>query len=158
MQGKRQIKFWFRNEKELMKSLGLKGTPGSGNKIIKEDGQNDHLIAQLKSTDGSSITIKLADINSLMYNAAVTHKLPLFINQFIDGPVLVSMRLQDIPVIAEYLKTGEVKSRYEDDLILDKKPAAKKPLIRSGNRSKVRSKMIAEREQKYSKGRTKRNE
>lgn len=150
MRKKRQTKFWFRNEKELMKSLGLKGTPGSGNKIIKEDGQNEHLIAQLKSTDGNTITIKLADINSLLYNAAVAHKLPLFINQFVDGPILVSMRLQDIPAIAKYLKTGEVNERF-DDLVCEEKFVKNKTLIRSGNREKVKTQMAIEREQQYKK-------
>lgn len=151
MPKKHQVKFWFRNEKELMKSLGLKGTPGSGNKVIKEDGQNEHLIAQLKSTDGNTLTIKLTDVNSLMYNAAVTHKLPLFINQFIGGPVLVSMRLQDIPTIAKYLKTGEIEKRFDDDLVCIEKTTQNKTLIRSGNRVKVRNKMVSEREQKYNK-------
>ena len=35
---KKPVKFWFKSEKELMLSLGLKPTPGSGNKIRKEDG------------------------------------------------------------------------------------------------------------------------
>ncbi len=146
---KRQVKYWFKNEKELMRSLGMKGVAGSGNGVIKEDGQNEHLIAQLKSTDGNQITIKQADLNTLFYNAAVAHKLPLFINQFIGGAIIVSMRLQDVPQIAEYLKTGEIKNRYDDDIFCVVENENKKPVIRSGNREKVRSKMIAEREQRY---------
>lgn len=153
MSNKRQVKFWFKNEKELMRSLGLNPTAGSGNKIVKEDGQNEHLIAQLKSTDGSALTIKLTDVNTLMYNAAVTHKLPLFINQFVDGPVLISMRLQDVPAIAKYLECGEVEQRFDDDLMCKETGKQNKMLIRSGNRQKVRKQMITEREQKYNKTR-----
>lgn len=38
MAKKKTSKFYFKNEKELMRSLGLNPTPGSGNKIRKEDG------------------------------------------------------------------------------------------------------------------------
>ena len=148
---KRKSKFWFKNEKELMRSLGLNPTPGSGNRIIKEDGQNEHLIAQLKSTEGSSITIKLQDVNTLIYNSTVTHKLPLFINQFIDGPILVSMRLQDIPEISKYLLTGQfTKDRFCDIIVSDgndDKP--KLPTIKTGNRKAVRKKLQAEKEKEF---------
>lgn len=151
MAKKRGSKFWFKNEKELMRSLGLNPTPGSGNRIIKEDGQNEYLIAQLKSTEGSSITIKLQDVNSLIYNSTVTHKLPLFINQFIDGPILVSMRLQDIPEVAKYLSTGQfTKDRFCDIMVTEgdeDKPEL--PTIKTGNRKAVRKKLQDEKEKEY---------
>ena len=150
---KRKCKFWFKNEKELMKSLGLKGTPGSGNKIVKEDGQNEHLIAQLKSTDGSQITIKLTDVNSLMFNAAVTNKLPIFINQFIDGPILISMRLNDVPAILEYLQ-GERKQPEKREENIEHKVEPKRK-IAAGNRSKIMSNIRKEKEKQYEERRKK---
>ena len=49
---KRTGKFYFRNEKEVLKSLGLTPTPQSGaGWVAKEDGENEIILAQLKSTD-----------------------------------------------------------------------------------------------------------
>lgn len=149
---KRRSKFWFKNEKELMASLGMKGTPGSGNRLIKEDGQNEHLIAQLKSTEKSSITINLTDIQTLLYNATVAHKIPLFINQFIGGPILISMRLEDVVNVAKYLETGEHEGpRFRDIIAIadEQKPHTKPPLVRSGGREAVRAKLAKAREQEY---------
>lgn len=145
---KRNVKYWFKNEKELMCSLGLKGTPGSGNGIIKEDGQNEYIIAQLKSTDKSQITIKLVDVNSLFFNASVTNKLPIFINQFINGPILVSMKLEDIPMVAKYLKTGSVESR-DNNIIIECENDDRGDQIKCGNRQKVMNQLKKEREKKY---------
>lgn len=151
---RRRSRYWFKNEKELMSSLGMKGTPGSGNRVIKEDGQNEHLIAQLKSTDGSSITINLNDVNKLLYNSTVAHKLPLFINQFVGGPILISMRLEDVNDVAEYLETGVTSGQRFCDIIAiaeERKPHAKPPLVKSGGREAVRAKMAKAREANYQK-------
>ena len=48
-------KFWFRNEKDVMKRLGLNSVPGSGSDWIhKEDGESDTVMVQLKSTEADS--------------------------------------------------------------------------------------------------------
>jgi hypothetical protein len=147
---KKQIKFWFKNEKELMKSLGLNPTPGSGNRLIKEDGQNEYLIAQLKSTEGSAISIRLTDVNTLLYNAAVTHKLPIFINQFIGGPLLVSMRLEDMEKILELLKSGFTKLPKYDIMIKGEQREEALPIIQSSKvKGRVVKKLKAEREKRY---------
>lgn len=153
---KRNAKYWFKNEKELMKSLGLRGTPGSGNGIIKEDGQNEHVIAQLKSTDKAQIVIKLSDVNSLLYNASVTNKLPIFINQFIGGPILVSMKLEDIPLVAEYLKVGKVNTR-QNDLVVESDIAETTNQIKCGNRQSIMKKLRKERENNYKNNKRKGN-
>ena len=55
---KRSGKFYYRNERETMEMLGMRQVPGSGNGwVAKEDGENEHLLCQLKSTDGNSIGI-----------------------------------------------------------------------------------------------------
>lgn len=146
---KRNIKFYFKNEKELMRELGLNPVSGSGNGIIKEDGQNDYIIAQLKSTDSSQLVIKQQDVNTLFYNAIITHKLPIFINQFLNGQVLISMRLEDIPDVAQYIKCGKVETREEKLQIIETKDL--KVIIKSTKRKQVRNKMLKEKEAKYKK-------
>ena len=63
---KRSGKFYRKNEKEVMESLGLKPTYNSGSGWVeKEDGQNEDVICQLKSTDAQSIKINQKDIRIL---------------------------------------------------------------------------------------------
>jgi hypothetical protein len=81
---KRPIKWYFKREKEIMERLGLTPTKASGSGWKeKEDGYNDHVLAQLKSTDASSYRITLDDINKLEYHAMVEHKAPVFLIDFI---------------------------------------------------------------------------
>ena len=145
----KKSKFWFKNEKLVMKRLGMKGTPGSGNGWVKEDGQNEYLIAQLKSTERTSITFKLQDLNSLFYNAEVSHKLPVFINQFLNGPMLVTMRLEDIHEIASYLETGKKPERAF--VVVEESEPSQKPIIQSGNRIKVRRQLEKEKQEGFKK-------
>lgn len=145
---KKTSKFYFKNEKELMRSLGLNPTPGSGNKIIKEDGQNDKVIAQLKSTEKDSITIRLTDLNTLLYNANVTHKLPIFINQFVNGPILISCRMEDFNEVAKYITTGHYKDRF-DNIINEEgedNEETSKIKIKSNKRKQVKNKIQKEKE------------
>ena len=49
---KRSTKWYRKNEAEVMKRLGFKETRNSGATWIeKADGQNEHCICELKSTD-----------------------------------------------------------------------------------------------------------
>ena len=142
-------KFWFKNEKQLMRSLGLNPIPGSGNGIVKEDGQNDYILAQLKSTDKSSATIKLQDITQLTYHAEIAHKAPLFITQFIGGPVLLMMKLEDIDIIHEFITTGKAEARSSE--VMSCEPAiggAQRCKISAGNTHKLRDRMAKDRETK----------
>jgi len=67
-----------------MRELGFKPTIGSGSGWIeKEDGQTETTIAQLKSTDAASISLKLLDMQRLEENAIVTNKRPIFVLQFL---------------------------------------------------------------------------
>lgn len=82
----RSQRFYRRNEQNVMRGLGFEPTPNSGSGwIIKEDGQTEHTIAQLKSTDAESIRINLNDINILERNAAIAHKRPIFVVQFLQS-------------------------------------------------------------------------
>lgn len=112
---KRSGKFYRKNEAEVMKSLGLTPTKNSGSGWIeKEDGQNEHIICQLKSTDASSISIKKLDLDKLKRNAAITHKLPVFVVQFLESQELFLMiEPKYIQEVAEYIEKGEVQTLNE---------------------------------------------
>lgn len=114
---KRSGKFYRKNEKEVMETLGLKATYNSGSGWIeKEDGQNEYLICQLKSTDAQSIKVNQKDIRILEHNAAVAHKLPVFAIQFLNtGEVWLMVKPIDLQEVSEYLDTGEIKRK--DDII-----------------------------------------
>lgn len=106
---KRSGRFYRKNEEEVMRSLGLQPTKGSGSGWIeKEDGQSENVICQLKSTDASSIRFKLEDWQTLEYNAGVSKKLPVFALQFLQtGDVFLLVRPDDLKAAARLLETGD---------------------------------------------------
>lgn len=114
---KRSGKFYRRNEAEVMKSLGLEPTPNSGSGwVVKEDGQNEYLICQLKSTDAQSIKINQKDIRILEANASIEHKLPIFAIQFLNtGEIWLMARPEDFCDVSKYLTTGRVEK--QDNII-----------------------------------------
>ena len=120
---KRSGRFYRKNEKEVMESLGLKATPGSGSGwLIKEDGQNDFVICQLKSTDAQSIKINQKDIRILEHNASVEHKLPVFAIQFLNtGEVWLMAKPEDFTEVSEFINTGKTKKQKEIVCDLDEK-------------------------------------
>ena len=126
--------------------------PGSGNGwVAKEDGENEHLLCQLKSTDGNSIGVKKIDIDKLLLNAETEHKLPVFAVQFLkSGEVYLLVRPIDIEEVAEYLDTGVVKRSDEDDIVEVKEvKAKKKPVVRSSKSARERFK--AENDRRFKK-------
>lgn len=81
---RRSGKFYSRNEKETLTKLGLTPAPQSGaGWVIKEDGENENVMVQLKSTDGSSYRINMLDIKKLEYHADESNKVPIFLIQFL---------------------------------------------------------------------------
>ena len=112
---KRSGKFYRKNEADVMRSLGLEPTPNSGSgPIWKEDGQSDEVICQLKSTDANSIRINKKDLDVLSYNAAVTHKLPVFTIQFLQSSeVYLVIKPEMLCEAAKYIETGEYESADE---------------------------------------------
>jgi len=111
----RSTKFYFKNEKEVMEDLGLKAVPGSGSQWThKEDGENDYVLAQLKSTDKQSYKLNKLDLEKLEYHSMVAHKVPLFILQFLnDDSRYAIIKIEDIPKLNEYINTGQVKNVSE---------------------------------------------
>ena len=112
---KRSGKFYRNNEREAMKLLGLEPTPNSGSGwLVKEDGQSENIICQLKSTDNNSIKINKLDLDKLSYNSLVAHKLPVFAIQFLNSnEVFLVVKPEDITDIAKYINTGEVPKERE---------------------------------------------
>lgn len=108
MAGRRSGKFYLKNEQEVMERLGLKQVPGSGSSwIAREDGENEDVLCQLKSTDADSIRIQRRDIEALKYHAGIAHKLPVFAIQFLQGDdVYLVVKPQDVIQLVEYLNVG----------------------------------------------------
>jgi hypothetical protein len=113
---KRSGKFYRKNEAEVMRSLGLEPTPNSGSGwIVKEDGQSEDVICQLKSTDAMSIKINLKDIETLEYNALVAHKLPVFAIQFLcNNQTYLLVKPEDLQDVSGLIVGNKPNiSRYE---------------------------------------------
>lgn len=110
---KRSGKFYRKNEAEVMRSLGLQETVNSGAVWYdKEDGRNDYVLCQLKSTDATSIRVQQKDIHTLVYNSEVSHKLPVFAIQFLNtGEVWLMVKPEQLQDVSNYLDTGV----YETD-------------------------------------------
>lgn len=152
---KRSGKWYRRNEEEVMKSLGLEPTPNSGSGwIVKEDGQSEEVICQLKSTDANSIKVNKQDLDRLEYNAAVAHKIPVFAVQFINsGEVYLLVKPSNIQDVANYIQTGENNSRYFlgiDESELETTETCPVNVIRSSSRARERFRR--ENDEKYKKG------
>jgi len=147
--GKRSTKFYRKNEAEVMKSLGMKPTKNSGaGWIEKEDGDNDYVICQLKSTDAQSIRVQQKDIRILEKNARVSHKIPLFAIQFLNtGEVWLMVKPENISDIVEYINTG-ICEKPETMELEDLKPKITKTI--SGSKS-GREKFYEEKEKQYDK-------
>ena len=116
--GRRSTKFYRKNEAEVMEALGLQPTVNSGaGWIEKEDGQNDYVLAQLKSTDAASISIKQKDIHVLEMHAYESGKIPVFVIQFLnDNSTFIMARPEDMEEVVEYINTGK---KYEGTNIFE---------------------------------------
>lgn len=135
---RRSTRFYRRNEEKVMEALGLQPTKNSGaGWVEKEDGQNDHLIAQLKSTDAASISIKHRDIEVLEANALVAHKVPVFVIQFLESnDIFIMARPNDMEQVVKYINTGNCqRPTVEFELKEGKKPKVNKIKSSEGSRN-----------------------
>lgn len=139
-----------------MDSLGLTPTYNSGSGWIeKEDGQNDYVICQLKSTDAQSIKVNQKDLRILEKNAVVTHKLPMFAIQFLNtNEVWLMVKPADIQSISEYIGVGKING-FDLGINID---GVKEYKTKSSNRIKssvnAREQYKLEQEKKYDKTRS----
>lgn len=150
---KRSGKWYRNNEREVMQSLGFTPTPNSGSGwIVKEDGQSEDVICQLKSTDAGSIRISYQDIQKLEYNALVAHKIPVFAIQFIkSNEVFLLVRPQDVQELGGCINGhGHINTKVSginrpESLLVAQDDIQCKPtrIIRSSNtaRSEIRDEL-----------------
>lgn len=157
---KRTTRFYRKNEAEVMEALGLRPTKNSGaGWVEKEDGQNDHLIAQLKSTDASSIKINLRDIEVMEANALVAHKVSVFVIQFLStGDTFIMARPNDMEQVVEYINTGNCQRPTEGfELSEGKKPQVNMIKSSEGSREDFWNNKRKEDEQRYGTSRRSKN-
>lgn len=110
---KRAGKFYSKNEKETLRKLGLRPIPFSGaGWIEKEDGENENVLVQLKSTDASSYRIEMLDIKKLEYHASVSNKIPVFIVQFLKNNKMYALvNIEDLEELNEALNGKSQKRK-----------------------------------------------
>jgi hypothetical protein len=128
---------WYRdNEKRLIKKLGLTPSPGSGaGWLQKEDGHNDNLLVQLKSTDANSFRLNLDDMRKLEYHAMIEHKVPVFIVEFIQqDKVYLVINQDDLKATYEALDLNGAILTLPEDLVLEEQPETHREAIKSGNK------------------------
>lgn len=119
----RTQKWYLENEKHVMSFLGLTPCKGSGNGAVeKEDGYNDKVLAQLKSTDKMSYKMDHFDLEKLSYHAMYSNKLPLFVLEFLKYDELwLCCKVEDIlAIVASLFEESLIQYFKEDpDVILD---------------------------------------
>lgn len=108
----RAARFYGKNEAATMRELGFSPVPRSGaGWIRKEDGENEAILCQLKSTDAGEARLRRIDLERLAYHAAISHKVPLFAVQFLsDGKIYFVIEKDKF---AETAKALEGKSKAE---------------------------------------------
>lgn len=113
---KRSTKFYRKNEAEVMHRLGFKPTRNSGATWIEKcDGQSDHCICELKSTDNSSFTVKQEYLHTLESHAIEAHKLPIFAFQFLNtDEVWLSIKESDIEAFKDLIKQSVLEELKEE--------------------------------------------
>lgn len=142
----RSSKFWFKNEKEVMKRLGFEPVKGSGSGWIdKEDGESDIALAQLKSTEAESYKINLLDIQKLEYHAYVSHKLPIFVIQFLNRGTYLLLNVERLNDLYYFLVTNKIDTKSNEIKIEEGVLRRKK--VKSSNSE--RQKFYKERENKW---------
>ena len=126
---KRSTKWYRKNEAEVMQRLGLKPTRNSGAGWIEKcDGENEHFLCELKSTDHESFSIKQSVLHVLEHHALEAHKIPLFAFQFINrDEVWVAIKEEDIQEYREFIERDVLnKLEEEDEQFLKKYKICKK--------------------------------
>lgn len=114
---KRSTKWYRKNEVEVMHRLGLKPTRNSGAGWIEKcDGENEHFLCELKSTDHESFSIKQSVLHVLEHHALEAHKIPLFAFQFINrDEVWVAIKEEDIQAYRELIERDVINKLAEED-------------------------------------------
>lgn len=98
---------WRKREEYIARVLKMKRVALSGAGLFdKEDIVGHGITAQLKSTEGESIRIQKEDIQKLYKHAKEANS--LFLLDFVDGPFLLCMSLDQLVDITRSLIQGQV--------------------------------------------------
>lgn len=129
-----------------MKGLGFKPAPASGaGWIVKEDGENDLAMVQLKSTDSTRYTLDMLDMKKLEYHANTSHKIPIFVVQFLKEDRLYAIvPVDNIIDLKDSVETGRIQDKVT---IKEPEPVTSRRLVKSSK--KAREQFFEEREKKY---------
>lgn len=156
---KRTTKWYRKNEEEVMYRLGLKPTRNSGATWIdKADGQNEHFICELKSTDHESFTIKQSVLHTLEAHAIEAHKIPIFAFQFINyDEVWVALKESDIGLYKALIRQ-EVFEELKQDMLYKNIVENKGHNLYDFNENEIVLKKILDKglDKRYNKGEKKR--
>lgn len=133
---KRSTKFYRKNESEVMKRIGFKPTRNSGATWIEKcDGQSDHCICELKSTDNSSFTVKQEYLHTLEAHAIEAYKLPVFAFQFLNtDEVWLSIKESDIEAFKGLIRQSVLEELQEER---DKEESKLSPLLEENYKKNV---------------------
>ena len=114
---KRSTKWYRKNEAEVMHRLGLKPTKNSGAGWIEKcDGESEHFLCELKSTDHESFSSKQSVLHVLEHHALEAHKIPLFAFQFINrDEVWVAIKEEDIQAYRELIERDVINKFAEEN-------------------------------------------
>lgn len=108
----RNPKYWLENEKRLNKKYGLDDVPGSGRGKEKEDGKNEYVLMQWKSTDKDSFKLNRIDIQKLILHADEIGKVPVFGIEFHPDLVLFMTVDTELENLHNYIKFDD-KSKQQ---------------------------------------------
>ena len=134
---KRTTKWYRKNETEVMHRLGFKPTRNSGATWIdKGDGQNEHCICELKSTDNASYRLEQTTLHTLEANAIESHKLPVFALQFINVDELwLAVKESDIGAFKQLIKASVLEELIDNANFYDVKKDLQKLLDKTKGKS-----------------------
>ena len=132
---KKTNKFYLKNEKKVLEKLGFKQVAGSGNGWIhKEDGENDFALAQLKTTEKESISLKKLDLDKLVHHAEQIGKIPVFVLEFLGKDTVVCLRQEDLIEFLERFKEDKGEEGYVKNKIQIKEDVVvEETKIKGGN-------------------------
>lgn len=151
---KRSGKFYSQNEKRTLKALGLTPAPASGaGWVVKEDGENETLMVQLKSTDSLSYRISRLDMKKLEFHAEVSNKVPVFLVQFLKDDRLYAIvdvnNIDDLFYGLKGIKPKESVINNNNNILYNNNLSVDKPIIKTNKDS--RDKFFLEQEKKFRK-------
>lgn len=134
---KRKTKWYRKNEAEIMQRLGFKPTRNSGATWIdKGDGQNEHCICELKSTDKESYRLEQTTLHTLEANAIESHKLPVFALQFLNvDEVWLAVKETDIEAFKQLVKASVLEELIDNANFYDVKKDLQKILDKTKGKS-----------------------